>query len=134
MAWIESHQALGRHPKTQQLATLLKVNLPTAIGHLHYFWWWSLDFAPTGSIPNPTPAIIAHAAEWKGDPERFWLAMIQAGFIDVNEEQVTIHDWLDYAGRLVEKRAANRERQRRHRNAPNGVTSRVSHALVTGLP
>ena len=141
MAWIESHQALGNHPKTQRLATLLKVSLPTAVGHLHYLWWWALDFAPTGRIPNATPTLIAHAAQWRGQPDRFWLAAIQSGFLDVNEEEVSFHDWLDYAGRLLAKRTANRDRQRRHRDADekpghaeNGVTSRVTNALVTGLP
>ncbi len=113
--WIESHQALGQHPKTHQLATLLRVSLPTVIGHLHYFWWWALDFAPTGVIPNATPQVIARAAQWTSNPDKFWLAMVQAGWIDVNEEVVSVHDWLDYAGRLVEKRAANAERMRNAR-------------------
>jgi hypothetical protein len=133
MAWIESHQAVGHHPKTIRFAELLHVNLPTAVGHLHYFWWWALDFAPSGDIPT-TPTVVARACEWRGQPQRFVDALVSAGFVELRGDSLTIHDWLDYAGRLVEKRAANRERQRRHRNAENDVTSRVTNALVTGLP
>jgi len=111
VAWIESHQALGQHPKTIALADLLHVSLPTAVGHLQYFWWWALDFAPTGQI-RTTPAVIARACLWRGNTDRFWQGLIMAGFMDVNEDVVTIHDWLDYAGRLVERRAANAERMR----------------------
>jgi len=133
VAWIESHQAVGHHPKTIRFAELLKVSLPTAVGHLHYFWWWALDFAPSGEI-RTTPTVLARACEWRGNPERFVQALVAAGFLEDAEDGVTIHDWLDYAGRLIEKRAANRDRQRKHRNAENGVTSRVTNALVTGLP
>lgn len=117
MAWIESHQALGQHPKTHQLATLLHVGLPQTVGHLHYFWWWALDFAPSGVIPNPTPTVLARAAQWPGNPDRFWLAMVQAGWVDVDEERVSVHDWMDYAGLLVERRAANAARMRAKRAA-----------------
>jgi hypothetical protein len=148
VAWIESHQAVGHHPKTIRFAELLHVNLPTAVGHLHYFWWWALDFAPNGEIPT-TASVVARACEWRGNPERFVQALVSAGFVEVRGSALVIHDWLDYAGRLVDRRAANRERQRKHRHAENGVTSRVtdeaghaenrvtsrvSHALVTGLP
>lgn len=133
MAWIESHQTVGHHPKTIRFAELLRISLPTAVGHLHYFWWWALDFAPLGEI-RTTASVVARACEWRGNAERFLQALVTAGFVEVEGDALTIHDWLDYAGRLVEKRAANRERQRRHRNGENGVTSRVTNALVTGLP
>ena len=50
MAWIESHQALGRHPKLRRLARALNISHPTAVGDLHYLWWFAIDFAQDGSL------------------------------------------------------------------------------------
>ncbi|HYW87278.1 MAG TPA: hypothetical protein VFB50_05890, partial [Chloroflexota bacterium] len=66
---------------------------------------------PSGQI-RTTPAVIAKACLWRGNAQRFWQGLILSGFMDVDEDCVTIHDWMDYAGRLVDKRAANAERMR----------------------
>ena len=71
MAWIESHQELGRHPKTRRLMRQLGVSLPTAIGHLHCLWWWALDFAQEGEITKYDAEAIADAALWDGEPQMF---------------------------------------------------------------
>lgn len=124
MAWIESHQTLGQHPKTRRLARYLGISLPTAVGHLHYFWWWALDYAQDGNLSKFEPEDIAEAALWEGDAATFLEALIKAGFVDRKGQELVIHDWDDYAGRLIDKRKANRERQRKWRE-------RVTNALVT---
>jgi hypothetical protein len=116
MAWIESHQALGQHPKTIAFAEQLHVSLPTAVGHLQYLWWWALDFAPSGQI-RTTPAVIAHACLWRGSAQKFWQSLILAGFIDVDEDVVTIHDWMDYGGKLTVQRELRRESNRQAQSA-----------------
>src|SRR5215471_2583384 len=78
MPWIESHQMVGHHPKTIRLAELLRVSLPTAVGHVHYLWWWALDFAPTGAI-RTSPTVLARACEWRGSAEKFVQALVAAG-------------------------------------------------------
>lgn len=110
MAWIESHQQLLRHPKTARLARLLSISLPTAIGHLHCFWWWAMDYAQDGSLAAHDEIDIATAAMWDGDEREFFDAMVRAGFIDLEPPQ--IHDWPEYAGRLIERRKADAERKR----------------------
>jgi hypothetical protein len=54
---------------------------------------------------------------WKRDCNAFVDALIDAGFIDNPGKK--IHDWDDYAGKLIDKRKQrrddNREAQRRHR-------------------
>lgn len=112
MAWIESHQEVGRHPKTKKLARLLSVSLPAAVGHLHYFWWWALDFAQDGTLEKYDGYDLADAMQWDGDPNQLLEAMIEAGYIDDTEDGLMIHDWGEYAGKLLERRAKDRARKR----------------------
>lgn len=135
MAWIESHQELWRHPKTKKLARLLGVSVPAAVGHLHGLWYWALDFAQDGSLAKYEPEEIADAVLWDGEASDLVNALIASGYIDQGDDGLHLHDWHDYAGRLLEQRElqreANRERQRRYREKKNSVTlqSHVSNAL-----
>src|SRR5690606_39170704 len=118
MAWIESHQELGRHPKTRRLARILGISLPAAVGHLHYLWWWALDFAEDGDLSGYDRYEIAEAALWEGDPDGFVDALVHARFLDEQDDGgLVLHDWDEYAGRLIERRARDRERKRRERAA-----------------
>ena len=133
MAWIESHQTLAHHPKTLRLAAELKCGVPAAIGYLHLLWYWALEYAPEGGVVDSQKKIVAQACMWKGEPERFWQGLIAAGFVDTGE-QLKIHDWMDYAGRLVGKRAANAERQRawrtQHVTRDVALTKRVTNGAT----
>ncbi|HZG83863.1 DnaD domain protein [Paenibacillus sp.] len=119
MAWLESHQELGRHPKTKKLARLLGVSVPAAVGHLHFLWWWALDYAQDGDLSRFDNEDIADACGWEGEASTMVRGLVDAGFI---ESDMQIHDWEEYAGRLVEKREQNKERKRK---------SRARHAPVT---
>ena len=143
MAWIESHQELARHPKTKKLARLLGVSLPAAVGHLHFLWWWAMDYAQDGDLSRYDEADIADACGWDGDPAVMVRALVDSGFLDSTDDGLTIHDWHEYAGRLIEKREQNKERKKksRARHAPVTRPSRGQdedgndgHASVTGLP
>lgn len=114
MAWIESHQELGRHPKTKRAARLLGISQVCVVGHLHYLWWWALDYAQDGNLERYTAEEIADAAMWEGDAGQFVEALRSAGFID-GGESYSIHDWQDTAGKLIDRRRENAERMRRAR-------------------
>ena len=116
MAWIESNQEIGRHPKMKKLARQLSISWPEAVGYLHYLWWWALDFAHDGNLSRYEAGDIADAVLWQGDPNELVDALTESEFLDRNDAgELVIHDWYDYAGRLVEKREANKERMRRAR-------------------
>ncbi|WP_342419835.1 hypothetical protein [Paenibacillus sp. FSL H8-0168] len=115
MAWIESHQGTDRHPKTRKLCRKLGISTPAAVGHLHMFWWWAMDFAQDGDISRYGPDDIADAIEWEGDSEQLYSALVEAGFIDETETGHEIHDWYAYAGRLIETRKKDADRKRRDR-------------------
>jgi hypothetical protein len=102
MAWIESHQSLRDHKKTKKMARLLHIGIPQAIGHLHLLWWWCLDNAPDGYLGDIDSIDIADAALWKKEPGKFFTALIESGFVD--SDALTLHDWYDYAGKLIEQR------------------------------
>ncbi|MHA6481087.1 DnaD domain-containing protein [Paenibacillus sp. strain BS8-2] len=132
MAWIESHQELARHPKTRKLSRKLGISIPAAIGHLHMLWWWAIDYAQDGDLSNFDPDDIADALDWPNDANQLIAALIDSGFIDrvgEGEGTLVVHDWFDYAGRLVDKRVQNRERKRKSR--ANKTDKEVSHSDVT---
>lgn len=112
-AWIESHQSLLSHRKTIELAEFLRVNKYQVIGHLHTLWWYALDNVPSdGDLRGASDKTIASAAGWTGKAN-FAEGLRQVRFISDGK----LHNWPDYAGRLQDQRAANRERMRRARAA-----------------
>jgi hypothetical protein len=123
MAWIESHQELARHPKTKRFARAAGISIPESIGYLHLLWWWALDFAQDGNLADYTDEDIADAMLWEGDPKKIVDALISSGFIDATNSGSgrAVHDWSDYAGRLISRRDKNRERMQHARSADNSV-------------
>jgi len=128
MAWIESHQTLARHPKTLRLAEELGCSVPCAIGHLHLFWWWALEYARQGRFAMTDALAIEAACMWHRRPNesrsnplpsRFLSALEAAVFVNRTDSDgyLIIHDWMDYAGRWVEKREQNAARMRAKREA-----------------
>ena len=127
MAWIESHQELRNHPKIKRMANRLHISTAAAVGHIHFLWWWAMDYAPYGDITDFDAFEITDAAGF--DTERadeFRNVLIDVGFIDNDENGLFLHDWLEYSGGKVEqkeveeeKKAKNRERQRRYREKKN---------------
>ncbi|MGM9590203.1 MAG: hypothetical protein ACI3V0_08545 [Faecousia sp.] len=121
--WIESHQQLANHPKLKRLARLLGVSKQAAIGYLHLLWWWALDYAPQGQIIPPFDTEdVADAVEFDGEPCEIVNALVDSGFLDRNDETLTIHDWYDYAGKLLDKRESDRARKaaQRKKSKENG--------------
>lgn len=128
MAWIESNQEIGRHPKMKKLARLLSISWPEAVGYLHYLWWWALDFAQDGDLTKYEAGDIADAVLWQRDPEEFVNALLEAGFLDMTADGTwEIHDWYDYAGRLLEQRMAQAEYRKRQYSLYNDL--RLTRAI-----
>jgi hypothetical protein len=121
MAWIESHQTLRDHPKLMRLARLLDVPRTSAAGLLHFLWWWALDHAEDGDLTDFDALDLALAAGWEGDPDTFVKALEEcgpgqrAGFLACTDGRLVLHDWHDYAGKLVDRRVKDRERKKAQR-------------------
>lgn len=132
MAWIESHQSLLKHRKTMRMVVLLAVDRFKLIGHLHALWWWALDNVPMdGDLGDLTDEEIAMGAEWDGDAAAFAAALTAAGFINVREDTRVLHDWYDYAGKLLGKR--QRDRERKHPPEPSADIARSSDGIPSDV-
>jgi hypothetical protein len=81
-----------------------------------------MDYAPDGDLDAVDAEEIAIAAGWEGEPEEFIEAAIKAGFID-NGACLSIHDWQEYAGKLIERREKDRQRKAEARRTPVRRTS-----------
>lgn len=121
LAWIEVHQTLPNHRKTIEAAAILDISPVQMIGHLICLWLWALDNAPDGVMYTSRNALrnkmVANVSQWDGDPDAFVDALVESGFLNEIDDALELHDWYDYAGKLMETRKANRERQRRYREA-----------------
>lgn len=128
MAFIEVHQTLPNHRKIMRLRRLLKVEPAQAVGHMVALWCWALDNAQDGDLCMFEPDEIAEAAMWKKDPDRFYQAIKESGFVDEND---VLHDWFDYAGRLMEQREYRKEQNRVRKQRQRERDKRDSHDAVT---
>lgn len=118
MAWYEAHQTMTRHPKTLKLARLLKVDRRYAVGLLHDLFSWALDVAGKyGELPGMTDEDIAAALDMPGKKGvQTVAALVESGYLEWDGEAYSIHDWYDYAGKLMDKREADKERMRKKRS------------------
>jgi hypothetical protein len=122
MAWIESHQTLARHPKAIKAAHLLGIGRAQVIGHLHLLWWWALDYAQDGDVSAFGAVELAEAAAWEGNAEAFVTALLDCGpggrpgFLERTADgRLVIHDWWEYAGKLIARRTLDAARKRADR-------------------
>jgi hypothetical protein len=113
MAWFEAHQTLARHPKTLKLASLLKVERRYAVGLLHDLFSWGLDSAKKdGTLPGLNAEEIASALDYSGKKGSAVInALVESGYLELQNGSFRIHDWYDYAGKLMDKREADRKRK-----------------------
>lgn len=147
MAWIELHQALRNHPKLLHFADLIGVqDRDLARAKLENIWLWALDYAEAGvirivkkqergivdgvddqghtiKVPCLTlEQFLVEACSWQGDSLTFSSALLEAGWIDKTKsghwgQEWQIHDWEEFAGRIIERRRSDRERKRAKNSA-----------------
>lgn len=113
MAWYEAHQTLAKHPKTLKLAHLLKVERRFAVGLLHDLFCWGLDAAKKdGTLPGLDADEIASALDYSGKKGASVVAaLVESGYLEKNGDTFRIHDWYDYAGKLVDRREDAKRRK-----------------------
>lgn len=132
MAWIELHQAVWTHRKTMMLGAALGIEDIYAAAHMARLWCWALDSAQDGDLSRIPDSVIARAAEWRGDPQAFMDGAKAAGFIDADG---MLHDWWEYAGRLIESRDTGHDaNEQRKSDAEARVRSAIMRLQAKGDP
>jgi hypothetical protein len=102
MAWIKLHQTLINHPKLYKLSDLLGIEVHSACGILIFLWSWALDYADDGDLSKYSEKQLYDAVRSNSEAAPDLLKNLQeAGFVD---ENLKIHDWLDYAGEFLRGR------------------------------
>lgn len=136
--YIPSYLSIARHPKTKKLHRLLGDRLiATTIGRLHLFWHWAMEFAPDGDVTDFLED-VAEAMELGFDEGSIDLApraldlLEEARFLDRVGDRRLIHDWRDYAGKVLVDRAADAARKRADREADRA--SRMSDGCPPDAP
>jgi DnaD/phage-associated family protein len=95
-----------------------------------------VDYSQEGNLSRYDAEDIAGAAEWDGDADKFVQALLECGYKDSKgflerdaKGSLTLHDWDDYAGRLLDQRRANAERARKSRERKRTVREACGDAL-----
>lgn len=137
--YAQISETLIDHPKTTRAIRILRMNRMQFVGHLACLWNWAIKNAPDGELSRFTARDIADAARFTDpddfeekadeDAERFLRALIDCrtsgdghGLIEEQGNQLLIHDWQEFGGKLHKKREAGAERMRNARageNPPN---------------
>jgi len=107
MAWIESHEELAAHWKTQKFVELSGKSVPEIIGTLHLLWHFTLKNAwKDGDLRRYPVKFIAESVFWKDDPKKLIKLLQTCEFLD----GMKVHDWLHFCGDLVKKRIEYKKR------------------------
>lgn len=87
------------------------------IGTLVSLWLWALDNAQDGSLEGVSEKTIARVCDF---PEKKAGKLMEAlhkhGWLDKDGDHYVIHDWYDYAGKLMERREKDRKRKKSSSN------------------
>jgi hypothetical protein len=96
------------HPKTIELAAVLDIPEPFAVGLLECLWQHVAKYFPHGDITTLKPAVLARSIRYPGDGNALWDALLSCGFLDSNGAQTWVHDWSDHADDAVHMSLARR--------------------------
>lgn len=114
--WIEVHHELPKHKKTLRFKTALKLKTAQAVGHLVMLWLHCIENAPDGDITDIPPDDLALFSGYFGKGKAFVDALLISGYADQMEDgRIVLHDWYDYAGKLLDKRQKDADRKRENR-------------------
>lgn len=115
--WVHVYRMLFDHPKAKRLGKRLGLDPAAAAGYLICLWTWSMSIAPDGDLTRFDPEEIEAAAGWGGEDGAFISAATECRWLDRTKRGLVIHDWNDWAGTMVAKRAKERQRSADRRAA-----------------
>jgi hypothetical protein len=119
--WMKVDPDLRSHPAFAHLSSLL--NEDAFATHAILIGLWSMAFrqADDGDLTRFKPGAIAAAIGYKGDPDNMVDALIEAGFLDRANGDLTIHDWYSWGGALYKERERKRTDKQRERTSKDSA-------------
>jgi len=113
LPWIRVENNLVDHPKVFALAATLKD--PNAGWYVIRMWSWTSRYAARGRLADGARTALETACGWRGQSGALVTALIDCGFLDVEQDGLEVHDWWDMQGQAVEKAEKDAERKRQRR-------------------
>lgn len=88
----------------RRLADLLGIELAHAVGIMEMIWHSAGQETPRGDIGTAKDREIAAWCDWRKKPTVLVEALIEAGWLDRNDEyRLIVHDWPEHAEQAVKK-------------------------------
>ena len=110
--WQATDPHLRSHPYFLEFAHRLGAPVIVAHGLLSGLWAFAFCHAQDGDLSKFTPAQLALAVGWDGDPDAMMSALTESGFV----EDEILHHWNDWGGRLFADRRSDSARHWDSRN------------------
>lgn len=130
MPYVEWHDTIRNHYKTDALMLALKVKRREAVGIVGCLSSWAIQYRPGGLIERH---LIKVAVEWDGDEKELIEALLKAGWVDKKDgERVAIHDWKDIT-RGYRKARADAARRKRDSSATDALAERGESAVAAPI-
>ncbi len=136
--FIASYDTLLDHPKLDRMAFTLKKDPKVVFWHLHALWHWACVYAEDGDLSGFLDEEIAKGACWPiSNAAEFvkalktYPARYKHGFL---EENGKLHDWHDFAGKLMERRRADRDRKADTRKRNDAERPQAVRKTSAGSP
>lgn len=118
---------LREHPAFLDLVAELDTTPIVADGLLHGLWALAFKLAPDGDLSRFKARALARAVGWTGSGPKMVDALLEAGFLYIEDDRLLIHDWYEWGGALFKKQESDRLRQESYRK----TTSSGSDVTVT---
>lgn len=101
-----------RHPKVDELATLLKKPRYAAIGLLEMLWHFTSEFALQGDVGRFSDDAIAKALCWDGASTMLVSALVNSHWLDACPcHRLRVHDWPTHSDQTVFRVLTSRNQQ-----------------------
>ena len=118
-AWIKLRKDLATDLSVISMAEALDEHEFTVVGRLHHFWSWADSQTKDGFIPGITARWIDRYVQREG----FVDALVDAGWLQVDDSGVTIPGFQEHMSESAKKRAEKTKRQRDWRERKNAACS-----------
>lgn len=122
--WIPVEAGVHDRSKTIDLAARLGLTPDATVGLLTRLWLWNLQERSTGDVTNLQPMMLAHAARWNGDAEKFVDDLRESEWIRTKRGREYLSGWKRMVEPYLRELARKREDyQRFKRKKLSGKTT-----------